>query len=31
MQEVTTAELTQLLQEWREGDQQALQRLVPLT
>ncbi|QOY89061.1 ECF-type sigma factor [Paludibaculum fermentans] len=30
MQEVKTAELTQLLHEWREGDQQALHRLVPL-
>ncbi len=30
MQEVKTAELTQLLHEWRDGDQQALHRLVPL-
>ncbi|MBN9659757.1 MAG: sigma-70 family RNA polymerase sigma factor [Acidobacteria bacterium] len=30
MQEVKTEELTQLLHEWRGGDQQALHRLVPL-
>lgn len=30
MHEVKTAELTQLLHEWREGSQQALHRLVPL-